>query len=428
MKAYPSYKDSGIDWIREIPDHWIVPKIKRYFSVSSGDFHPNKYDNDHGYPIYGGNGLRGYSSHYNCEGKSLLIGRVGAKCGNIHLVDKKYWVSEHALRVLPKKDFNFEYFGYLLEIINLNQFAIQTAQPLINSTIVTDRYAALPPRHEQEQIADYIDQKTQLIDKLIEKKQKLIELLKEKRTAIIDQAVTKGIDPGVEMKDSGVEWIGEIPKNWDIKKIKYLKSSKKYSLVDGPFGSNLKTEHYVDNGDVYIIESGFITSGEFQYVRDFKTITDEHFETIKRSECNEGDIIISKIGEYYGMCSILPKLDKRTVISGNSITLTISKNHNTNFIHQVILQHHINGTFKKEVQQTGQPFISLGVINNLIIPTPTLLEQNQIVEHLDEQIQKINSTIEKELNRIELLKEYCQSLISEVVTGKIDVRIETTQE
>ena len=276
----------------------------------------------------------------------------------------------------------------------------------------------VPPLSVQQQIVTFLDTKTSLIDSLIEKTQRKIELLKEKKNSLINEVVTKGLNPNVEMKDSGVEWIGKIPIHWELKKIKHLKSSEKYSLVDGPFGSNLKSIHYVDDGDVYIIESGFITSGKFKYVRKFKTITEEHFETIKRSQCKEGDLIISKIGEYYGMSGILPKLDKKTVISGNSLSLTLNKDTNTEFIHQVLIQHKVNGTFKKEVQQTGQPFISLGVINNLVVPTPDFHEQEQIVEYLDEQTQLIDKTISIEEKRIELLKEYRQSLISEVVTGK----------
>jgi type I restriction enzyme, S subunit len=118
----------------------------------------------------------------------------------------------------------------------------------------------------------------------------------------------------------------------------------------------------------------------------------------------------------------LPKLDKTSVISGNSISLSISIEHNTKFIHQVLLQHRLNGTFKKEVQQTGQPFISLGVVDNMDIPTPPFDEQQQIVEYLDIHTKEIDDLVSLEQKKIDLLIEYRQSLISEVITGKIDVR------
>ena len=442
MKSYPSYNDSGVEWIGKVPNEWSIVKYKSLGenivdNIGTEDFKDKKVIH---YSIpnvqsFGkgvmelGNDIK--SSKLLFKGGELIISKLNPRKSTVCIVEEfedNIILGSGEFVVLYPKIMDSKYLYYFVITSKYTDFldscveSVTRSHQRVNPSIIYNSYIPKPSEIEQTQIVSFLDTKTQKIDDLIEKTEQKIKLLKEKRTSLINHCVTKGLNPNVEMKDSGVEWIGEIPRDWDIKKIKYLKSSKKYSLVDGPFGSNLKTIHYVDDGDVYIIESGFITSGKFQYVRDFKTITNEHFETIKRSECNEGDIIISKIGEYYGMCGILPKLDKRTVISGNTVTLTISKNHNTKFIHQVIIQHRINGTFKKEVQQTGQPFISLGVINNLIIPTPNLSEQTQIIEYLDEQTQKIDSTIEKETQRIELLKEYRQSLISEVVTGKVDVR------
>jgi len=450
MNSYPSYKDSGVEWIGGIPSDWVKTKFKwdifyqegpglrtfqftesgiRVICVSNITEKGIDFSTTHTRHISEDEYSEKYR-HFTVDDRDILLSSSGSigKVSRYYFDGQSVILNTSTIR-LHSKNRNKVYDDFIPYYLSSEYVQLQLRFLMTGGVVnnfgpshLDQLFMYLPTISEQTQIVSFLDTKTQKIDELIEKTEQKIKLLKEKRTSLINHCVTKGLNPNVEMKDSGVEWIGEIPRDWDIKKIKYLKSSKKYSLVDGPFGSNLKTIHYVDDGDVYIIESGFITSGKFQYVRDFKTITNEHFETIKRSECNEGDIIISKIGEYYGMCGILPKLDKRTVISGNSVTLTISKNHNTKFIHQVIIQHRINGTFKKEVQQTGQPFISLGVINNLIIPTPNLSEQTQIIEYLDEQTQKIDSTIEKETQRIELLKEYRQSLISEVVTGKVDVR------
>lgn len=436
MKPYSSYKDSRIEWISDIPEEWMIVPLKYQFKLVSGF----PFDSDlltieeSDLPVIRiGNVSSGridvfYQGDLNnnipiVDTGDLIISLTGDFIVRIWN-NKKSLLNQRCGLIRPIFNVNTKYLFYFLpetlKVMGDTKY-FTTLKNLSNKEIESIRVLR-PSPPEQQSIVSFLDLKTQQIDDLIEKTQKKIELLKEQRISLINHCVTKGLNPNIEMKDSGIEWIGEIPSHWDVNRIKYMKSSGKYSLVDGPFGSNLKTEHYVDNGDVYIVESGFVTSGKFEYIRDFKTITNEHFETIKRSECNEGDIIISKIGEYYGMCGILPKLDKKTVVSGNSISLTISDNYNTHFVHQVILQHHINGTFKKEVQQTGQPFISLGVISNLSVPIPPLYEQNQIVDYLGDYTQKIDSTIEKETQRIELLKEYRQSLISEVVTGKIDVR------
>lgn len=443
MKRYDSYKDSGVEWIGKIPFHWNYGKLKNVGCLIAGGTPSTDKEEYWGgdipwlqsgkiqYKIIEIDDVDKYitklgfvkSSTKLVNPNSVLVAITGATCGNIGYLKFPSTINQSIIGIEFNSSNSSLYFFYYL-FIQREQIRFNItggAQGGVTKTDISNLFIPLPPLSEQQQIVSFLDTKTSLIDSLIEKTQRKIELLKEKRTSLINEVVTKGLNPNVEMKDSGVEWIGKIPSHWDIKRIKHLRSKDKYSLVDGPFGSNLKSIHYVENGDVYIIESGFITSGKFRFVREFKTITSEHFETIKRSECNEGDIIISKIGEYYGMSGILPKLDKRTVISGNSISLTLNSEMNNQFVHQIILQHRINGTFKKEVQQTGQPFISLGVVDNLTIPTPPLFEQHEIVEYLNEQTQLIDKTISIEEKRIELLKEYRQSLISEVVTGKLKV-------
>ncbi|WP_444348236.1 restriction endonuclease subunit S, partial [Phascolarctobacterium succinatutens] len=185
-----------------------------------------------------------------------------------------------------------------------------------------------------------------------------------------------------EMKDSGIEWIGQIPKDWEVVPIKYVKEDSLNSFVDGPFGSNLKSCHYVDDGDVYVIESGFISTGKFIF-KDFKTITFEHFSTIKRSECKNNDVIIAKIGANYGMAGILPALDKPSVVSGNSLKLTLDayKMDNMLFVWQMEMSKK-NGGFVSVVNETAQPALSLGILNNYRIILPSPKEQKIIVDYL----------------------------------------------
>ena len=433
MNKYNSYKDSGIEWIGEIPSHWKKTNHKFNLSILSGyPFKSELFDKSEGFPLIR---IRDISSgkietYYQGEvldkfvvnEGDLLIGMDGD-------FNTRWWNSEQGLlnqrccSIIEGSDVLRRYLHYVLpiELNIINDLTYYTTVKHLSVDDINNTDTILPPLSEQKQIVSFLDTKTSLIDSLIEKTHRKIELLKEKRTSLINEVVIKGLNSNVEMKDSGVEWIGEIPSHWELKKTKHIRSKDKYSLVDGPVGSNLKSVHYVENGDVYIVESGFVTSGKFKFGREFKTITKEHFETIKRSECFEGCIIMSKIGEYYGMTGILPKLDKPSVVSGNTISIKISDSFNTNFIHKVLLQHWKNGTFKKEVQQTGQPFISMTMVNNIVFPIPPFQEQQQIVEYLDEQTQLIDNTISIEEKRIELLKEYRQSLISEVVTGKLKV-------
>lgn len=217
-------------------------------------------------------------------------------------------------------------------------------------------------------------------------------------------------------KPSGIDWIGDIPSHWKLTPIKHLKSAEQFAFVDGPFGSNLKSEHYVSDGDVYVIESGFITTGKFIY-KDFKTITKDHFETIKRSACKGGDIIISKIGYNYGMVGELPNLDKPSVVSGNSLKITLnnSKVLNGVFVNLMNLAKNRNA-YIGLVQETAQPALSLGGLNNFVLPIPPLAEQEAIAAWLDEKCGEIDAAIAKVDREIELIDELKQSEISRVVT------------
>lgn len=219
-----------------------------------------------------------------------------------------------------------------------------------------------------------------------------------------------------EMKDSGIEWIGEIPKDWKVVPIKYVKEDSLNSFVDGPFGSNLKSCHYVDDGDVYVIESGLISTGKFIF-KDLKTITFEHFSTIKRSECKNNDIIIAKIGANYGMAGILPVLDKPSVVSGNSLKLTLDANKLDNliFIWQMEMSKKTGG-FVSVVNETAQPALSLGILNNFRIVLPSQEEQKIIVDYLKEKLSEIDATAEDIQKEISLLEEYKKSVITEAVT------------
>jgi len=280
----------------------------------------------------------------------------------------------------------------------------------------------LPDWQEQTHIARFLDHEIARIDALIEEQQRLIELLKEKRQAVISRAVTKGLDPTVPMKDSGVEWLGEVPAHWDVVRVKHIKSWRPNAFVDGPFGSNLKSEHFVDDGDVYVIESSFATTGELNF-GDLKQVTLEHFETIKRSEVCAGDIVIAKIGARYGMCSILPWLDKPAVVSGNSLKLTVNERICDPKFAVLVLQHlKERGAIEDIVNMTAQPALSLGEMNNLPFPLPSLGEQLDIVSELEKELGEFEALTSECKQVMNLAIERRSALISAAVTGKIDVR------
>jgi len=219
-----------------------------------------------------------------------------------------------------------------------------------------------------------------------------------------------------QYKDSGFEWLGEVPSHWKVCRLKHVKANKPNAFVDGPFGSNLKSIHFVDDGDVYVIESNFATTGIINE-DNLKTITSNHFQTISRSEAEVGDIIIAKIGARFGMSSILPKLTKKSVVSGNSLKLTInSKVCNTEYVHYLLQHSKSESAMDDGVNVTAQPALSLGGLNNLPFLLPSSEEQDNITKFLSYETAQIDTLIEKQQTLIQLLKEKRQAVISHAVT------------
>ena len=191
--AYAEYKDSGIEWLGKVPAHWQLKKLQHIARLRSGETMTAQMMNENDeFPVYGGNGLRGYFNFYTHDGNYVLIGRQGALCGNINYGSGKFWASEHAVVVSPTIELETFWLGELLRTMNLNQYSTSAAQPGISVEQIARLKIPFPPVEEQRSIARFLDYKTAQIDALIAKKETLLKKLAEKRTALISQAVTKG--------------------------------------------------------------------------------------------------------------------------------------------------------------------------------------------------------------------------------------------
>ena len=441
VSRYESYKDSGVEWLGEVPSHWnVLPcraivderntrndggTIQAYLSLMAnvgiipyeekGDIGNKKPDDLEKCKLV----FRG----------DLVINSMNYGIGSYGLSDLEGVCSPVYIVLSPKLGVVEERFAFRI----LQNRAFQTLAQSFGNGILAHRAAinweilkvikvAVPPKPEQLQILNFLDRETSKIDELINEQTRLIELLKEKRQAVISHAVTKGFNPDAPMKDSGVEWLGEVPEGWKLSKIKFIKASEPNAFVDGPFGSNLKSEHFTDHGDVYVIESNFATQGELD-LSALKTISANHFATINRSEARCGDIIIAKIGAQFGKSSILPQIDKPAVISGNTLKLTVNNlDCVTKFAHWFLVAIKQAGALDLIVNGSAQPALSLGEMNNLPFLIPPLIEQVAIVHFLEKILSSIDSLISEAENAVLLLHERRSALISAAVTGKIDIR------
>ena len=433
MKKYSSYKDSGVKWLGQIPSHWEVKRLASFFTerrvkVSDKDYEPLSVTKLGIFPQ-----LENVAKTNDGDNRKLVkkgdfvINSRSDRKGSSGVSNLDGSVSLINIVLEPRKSVVPSFVNYLLKSYRFVEEYYRNGHGIV-ADLWTTRYdemkmikLGIPPLSEQTLIATYLDTATAKIDAAILQQQKMIDLLKERKQIIINSAVTRGLDKNVKMKDSGVEWIGEIPEHWEVKPIIHFKSTEKNAFVDGPFGSNLKSEHYIENGDVYVIESGMVTTGKF-INKGFKTISLSHFKTIERSECKPGDVIIAKIGAKFGMAAELPNIQKKCVVSGNSLKITLNQKImlNTLFVYYMGLAKTKNG-FIGLYQETAQPALSLGGLNNMNFPVPPIEEQKEIVDFMNFKLDKIDRAITNCDRQIALLQERKQIIINDVVTGKVKV-------
>ncbi len=188
-------KDSGVEWLGEVPEHWVIQKIKWFATMKSGDFITSEsIEIEDEFPVYGGNGLRGYSKRYTHDGKYVLIGRQGALCGNINYANGKFWASEHAVVVSPYGNNEVIWLGELFGFMNFNQYSFSAAQPGLAVERIKDLHIPIPPSSEQKLVSRFLDFEIQLFESIKDKCNQSITLLQERRTALISAAVTGKID------------------------------------------------------------------------------------------------------------------------------------------------------------------------------------------------------------------------------------------
>jgi len=425
MKRYDSYKDSGIEWFSEIPDHWKSIRLKNLFQESLEQNWDKKCTfylsvlKDIGVIPYHEKGNKGNkisddTSNYRLVKKDdIVVNSTNVCIGSVGISKYDGCLSSVMYIILrPKKLTNSEYYDYLFKIRTFQKHlrkisnGILEVREYLNKTLFKVELLPVPPLSEQQQIVSFLDSKTLLIDSLIEKTQRKIELLKEKRTSLINEVVTKGLNPNVKMKDSGVEWIGEIPSHW---------MRNKLNRISERIGDGLhSTPKYVDSSEYYFINGNNLVNGEIKIFDSTKCVSEEEFKK-HFIQLNSKTLLLS-INGTIGNLSFYN--DEKVILGKSSCYINLKENINHHFVYYVLKSESISKYFTFELTGTTIFNLSLNSIRNTPIVIPPENEQQQIVEYLDEQTQLIDNTISIEEKRIELLKEYRQSLISEVVTGK----------
>jgi len=412
---YPKYKDSGVEWLGEVPEHWEVMPLKRIASLKSGDSITSERIREEGeFPVFGANGIRGFTDGFTHEGHHVVLGRQGALCGNVNYATGNFWASEHAVVARPLISAETRWLGEMLRAMNLNQYSVTAAQPGLSMEFVGNLRSMVPPPPEQVAIAAFLDRETAKIDALIAEQQRLIELLQEKRQAVISQAVTKGLNPDAPMKDSGVEWLGEVPENWQVLALKRIVATP---ITDGPH----ETPAFQDEG-VPFVSAEAVSSGEIDFTKIRGCISEEDNARYSLKYVpHRRDIYMVKSGATTGVTAIVEDRTDFNIWSPLAAIRcgTLAVPHFIlNFMRSRNFQEAVSLNWSFGTQQN----IGMGVIENLPCVLPPIQEQQDVVAYLDRARDRLAPLVAKAEAAISLLQERRSALISAAVTGQIDVR------
>jgi type I restriction enzyme S subunit len=433
--AYPAYKDSGVEWLGEIPEHWEVKKFRYCAKIPNGQIDPRKnlYKDmiliapNH---IESGTGRVLYkqtadeqgadSGKYLFKKGDVLYSKIRPALKKACLALEEGLCSADMYPLTPQKETLSKFLLFVILSEWFTRFAVleseRVAMPKVNRESLNNCFVVLPPQKEQQAIASFLDRETAKIDALIAKKERLIELLQEKRTAIISHAVTKGLDPTVQMKDSGVEWLEKIPTHWQVKRIRAITES----IQTGPFGSQLHSEEYVSAG-IPVINPSHLKDGRIE--PDWDCAVDKPtWQRLSRHELREGDIIFARRGEM-GRCALVTAAEAGWLCGTGSLRMRLKLDiAYPQFLNWILSTSGVRDWLLLESVGATMDNLNTTILARVPLSVPPFDEQVAIASYLDRETAKIDALIAKIREGIEKLKEYRTALISSAVTGKIDVR------
>jgi len=438
IRRYSEYKESGVEWLGDVPSHWHMAKVKhtaKFFGGGTPDRENEAYwmgnipwvspkdmkteyiydSEDHISDI----ALAESSTKLIDTGAVLIVVRSGILKHSIPVAINRVPVAlnQDMKAIVPDSRLSASYFRQFVtgnQAMLLFDWRKQGATvESIEQELLSDTLIPLPPIEEQRSIADYLDRKTAEIDTLIRKKQAMIELLTEQRTAIINRAVTRGLDPDVPMKDSGIEWLGEVPEHWTLMKLAYFVNKMTNGYV-GP------TRDILREAGVKYIQSLHIKNNTISFEKPYFVSHDwsvEHDRTILRKD----DVLVVQTGAI-GEVGIVPE-----EFDGANCHALIILRADEQVGNGRFLLHALSSDYGKQsllLMKTGalHPHLNTTYIRDIIIAVPPISEQLLITEYISTITIGIDNLIGKEQKSISLLQELRTSLISEVVTGAIDVR------
>lgn len=404
---YDKYKDSGIEWIGEIPEHWEKICLKRLSNINTGNQDTQDSVSDGKYPFFVRSPKVERSNKYTFEGASILMAGDGVGAGKVfHLADDKFACHQRVYCINQFKRVNRIYLFYYLSSLFYHVIESANSKSTVDSVrlpMLAEFPVFMPIGFEQQSIATYLDQKCGEIDELIALQEEMITKLQSYKQSVITEAVTKGLDKNAPLKDSGVEWIGEIPEHWDICQLKRCSR-----FINGyAFNSNNFNKDY----GVPVIRIGDIVDEQVSFEN---IVYVQENNELERFIVHKNDILIAMSGATVGKIGIYYAENKAYINQRVGIIRTAQYN----FIKRMFATHGFIDYVILSSAGAAQPNISSDGILNFYIPMPLISEQQSIADYLDQKCGEIDKLISIKQQKIEKLKDYKKSLIFECVTGK----------
>ncbi|HFE4523934.1 restriction endonuclease subunit S [Klebsiella quasipneumoniae] len=436
-QPYPEYKDSGVEWLGNTPSHWTVTAIKRFASYTTGWTPPTGNDayfgGDHLWANISDVGPRVLSvtaktitdagvraTRIKKSPKGSLLFSFKLSIGLVSIVGEEMYTNEAIATFLPSKTVNIAYMYWAAPL-----FIPQNAEEniygakLLNQERISNADFVLPTAQEQHTIAAFLDYETARIDKLIAKQQRLIELLKEKRQAVISHAVTKGLNPDAPMKDSGVEWLGEVPEHWVVLSLRYVIRTLEQ-------GKSPECEaRLAENDEWAVLKTGCVNGGIYSE-KEHKALP-SHISPHVSFEVKRGDLLMSRASgsrNLIGAVAYVHETRQKLLLSDKIFRLILEPNIDPQYLSllmssrplRVQVEQAINGAEGLANNITKESIKSFAIV------LPDVQEQLKVRSYLNQKLRKFENLEDKLKGGLVLLNERRSSLISSAVTGKIDLR------
>lgn len=420
---------TNIAWMPELPEHWKLCRGKNLFIEKSIKNFPNE-------PLLAASQKQGVVLKTMLDQKSMeaienfetfklvdvndFVISLRSFEGGIEIAYYRGIISPvyNIFNFRNSEEYCYDFFKYLfksrmfIQELNIYKKGIRDGQS-INYTEFANIIFPIPPYIEQKQIANYLDTQSQKINHFIAKKQQFIALLKEQRQSVINEAVTKGINKKVKLKDSGIKWLGTIPEHWEVKRIKNISSVISKGTTPSTMGADT-----IENGNIRFLKAENLYTNEVSLFPEF-FIDEKTDQMLFRSRLKENDILLVIAGATIGRIGIV----KKECIPANTnqaVCFIRPDNIEPEFLLIWMQCSYFYNVLWFNANQSAQPNIAMGKISNFNVAYPPLSEQTQIVNHIKTETTTIDTAIAKTLKEIELIKEYKEAMIAEAVMGKVN--------